>query len=361
MAEELPGLSDDTVELLRRLSAHANAQATSEAEVVSLADALRYPAPLPGIGDNAAAEPELRGAGACLSQLTAKEVVLLQEIAGPGSVATKDCRALNPALVKISYERELARKEAMRRRHLEWLQLASCLDHESLRVGAYPAHAQRFLFKAAERMAYHFPWVDFRLEVQHNRPRVDMFRGSIQDGFDAGNFDYMMIPRERGPVRISSVYTYTFRVMGSPSKLHELRDSNGLVHVSRLRGERLILSGAGTSSRRRLTELFAKEGMDINAGPAPLEELDPDSMRARAESGEGIAVLSDEYTAVGGAAPGFPRLAFGPDRARPVIYRVEMGLLGQRNARMPRHRAFEFIVHELMAEEKERDRAAAQS
>jgi hypothetical protein len=353
VADQLPGLTDDEIELLRRLSSDAR----------SLAEALTRPRALASIDTEADAKPNIDMTARELSHLMAKEVRLLQDDEeSHEAFATNNCLALNPALLKIARDRDLARARATRQRRLEWLQLASCLDKEKLRIGAYPAHAERFLESTVDLMSKRFPWVDCRLEIERRRARVDRFRGYVQDDFDSGRYDFIMVPRERGPVRLRTVYAYSFRVIGAPAKMDELIGKNNIIRAQKLRGEKLIIAPAETSSRRRLRDLFLQEGIDIEVGSIELlEETEPISMRDRAEHGEGLALVSDEYAAIGGRMPAYPCLALGRDDEHATIHKVEMGLLRQRSARMPRHQAFDFVVEELISAEKERDRAAAQN
>lgn len=361
MADSLPGLSDEEVELLRRLSMSPDAQHSPAAEPRSLTDALRSPRALDGISSKALAQPTINKAARELSRLADRQVALLRAQGKRGTFATGACQALNPALERIIQEREQARAEAIRQRQLEWLQLSSCLDKSPLRVGAYQAHAERFLGSAGQLMYHYFHWLDFTIEVEENRRRADRTRGVLRDRFDDGAYDFMLVPRASEPVHLETVYSYSFRIVGNTDKLATLKNSHGVIHVRQLKGERLLVAPAGSSSRSRLRELFLDAGVDMEAGTVDLiEERNPSSMRIRAESGQGLAIISDEYTAVGGSRLDFPCLGLGDDPDHPVIHRVEMGLLRQPDANRPRHRAFDFVVEELVAREKARERAAAQ-
>jgi hypothetical protein len=355
--EHSPGLTDDEIELLRRLSAPSPEAVKAESR--SLTDALRSPLPLDGMSSKALAQPTINRTSRELARLTENQVVLLRTKGRRGTFATDSCQALNPALVKIAHEREAAKAEAARRRKLEWLQLASCLDKAPLRIGAYPAHAERFLASAGRLMFEYFHWVDFRIDVEENRTRTDQSRGVLRERFDAGEYDFMLVPRLNEPVHLDTVYSYSFRVVGAAERLREL-DSNGVIHYQRLRGQKLLVAPAGTSSRRRLRELLMDAGIDIEDGSVGLiEDSSPSSMRIRAETGQGLAIISDEYTAVGSSRRNFPYLALGNDD-HPTIHRVEMGLLRQPSANKPRHKAFDFVVQELIAREQACERAAAQ-
>ena len=89
-----------------------------------------------------------------------------------------------------------------------------------------------------------------------------------------------------------------------------------------------------------------------------LEEENPVVMRLRAETGQGIAVMSDEYSVIGGSGLDFPYLVRGAAAER---CQVEMGLLKSPRAGEPRHHAFDFVVQRLVEQEAEHDRAAAQA
>jgi hypothetical protein len=361
VADLLPELSDEEVELLRRLSMPPDTQQSLCAEPRSLTDALRSPRPLGGINSKALARPPINKTARELSRLMESQVTLLRAQGKRGTFATDSCQALNPALEKIIQERDRVRAEAMRRRRLEWLQLSSCLDKAPLRVGAYQAHAERFLGSAGQLMYQFFDWLDFSIDVEENRKRTDRSRGVLRDRFDDGAYDFMLVPRASEPVHLETVYSYSFRIVGNADKLNSLKNGQRVIHVRQLQGERLLVAPSGSSSRRRLRELLLDAGVDIEDGSVDLiEEVNPSSMRIRAESGQALAIISDEYTAVGGSRLDFPCLALGDDADHLSIHRVEMGLLRQPDANMPRHRAFDFVIEELIAREKACERAAAQ-
>lgn len=363
MSERLPGLTDNEIELLRRLSGVSAKSKSSTPETTSLTDAIRYPVPLDGLNSRALAQPTINRAAYELTRLTGNPVDLVRAKNRTGTFATAECQALEEGLLKIAHERERLRKEAEHRRELEWHQLATCLDKGPLRIGAYQSHAERFLAAAGQRTTEYFPWLDLRLDVEENRVRDEGSRGVIRSHFDAGGYDFILVPRESEPKKhLEVMYTYSFRVVGASARLAELRDADGVIQVERLRGQRLIVAPAGTSSRRRLHDLLQDAGVDIGDGSVKLiEEKSPSSMRIRAEIGQGLAIISDEYNAVGGSARGFPRLGLGHEyNGLPKFHMVEMGLLRQRDTTKPRHQAFEFVVHELVEQEKKRERSAAQ-
>jgi hypothetical protein len=283
-----------------------------------------------------------------------REVTLLRAKGRLGTFATEDCQALGPALQKIADARAVLRAEAERRRELEWLQLATCLDKAPLKIGAYQSHAERFMGSAAQLMAEYFPWVNCILDIEANRIRVDGTRGVIRDRFDLGEYDFMLVPQASEPgMHPVAMYSYSFRVVGSMAELSSIKDKDSnTVEVGRLRGHTLIVAPRGTSSRRRLRGLLKDSGVDIDDGSVTLiQEQNPSSMRIRAEIGQGLAIISDEYSAIGGSVRRFPYLG---------DHKVAMGLLRQRWTTAPRHRAFDFVVSELAEHETQRPRAAAQ-
>jgi hypothetical protein len=351
MSDEAPELSDLEIELLHRLAGTS-----------TFTDALRHPKPLAGMSTKALAKPTVNKAVRQLSQLTGDTVQLLKPAGRRGTFATPACHALAPALAAIARDREAARAAALRKRQLEWLQLASCLDKEPLRIGAYQAHAERFLATAGQLMVHYFPWIDSEIFIEENRERSDNSRGIVRDRFDSGHYDVMLVPRDSEKIHLEFVYAYSFRVIGTPEKLFELRDKHGIIDRRKLRGEKLIVSPAGSSSRQRLRELMLDAGIDIEANADELiVERNPNTMRTRALTGQGLAIMSDEYMAIGASTTEFPYLGLGPgDEDHQEVHRVEMGLLRQPWADKPRHQAFYFVIQELVALEKVRARDAAQ-
>lgn len=362
MSDRLPEFTDDEIELLGRLASTSKDQLSPVPGAASLTDAIRFPMPLPGLTTKALARPTIDRTARALSDLTEHEVTLLRAKGRLGTFATSDCQALAPALQKIAAVREAIKSQAARRARLEWLQLSTCLDKGALIVGAYQSHAERFLASAGRLITEYFPWIDFHLDVEENRVRSNNSRGVVRERFNNGKCDFMLVPQASEEGHLTVVYTYSFRVVGTAAKLAVLSEEGlDVIQVARLRGEKLIVAPAGTSSRRRLRELFQDAGVDVEDDSVKLvEEKNPSSMRIRAETGEGLAIISDEYTAVGGSSRKFPRLALGNDDGRPIIHRVEMGLLRQPWAVMPRHTAFDFVVEELVAREAVRERTAAQ-
>jgi len=360
---QIPELSDDELELLRRLAEAPGADGLPGTGT-SFTEALRNPKPLDGMSTKALARPTINKAARELGQLTGTDVTLLQPDGRRGTFATSECHALSCALAAVARERERVRVEAMRRRQLEWLQLASCLDNKPLRIGSYQAHAERFLAMAGELMAQYFPWIDFRIVVEKNRQRSEHSRGVIRESFDEGRYDAMLVPRDSEKRHLDVVYSYSFRVVGATERLRELKDKYGVIDVidiHKLCGEKLLVGPSSSSSRQRVRALFRDAGVDIEDGSVELiEDANPSSLRIRAQTGEGLAIMSDEYTAVGGSRRDFPYLGLGlMDNERPRVHVVEMGLLTQAGADKPRHKAFNFVIEELVAREKVHARAAA--
>jgi len=293
-----------------------------------------------------------------LTELTGSPVNLLDPRGRTGTFATADSRALLRGLTKIREEREAASEETDRRLKLEWLRLSSCLDPEPLRIGAYQAHAERFMASAVQLMIEYFPWLDCTLEIEPSRGRSDKYTGQLQRRFASGDFDFILVPRESTQRHLKPVYTYSFRVIGHPSVLANLRVDGESIHISRLPGHRLIVGSEGSSSRQRLADLLMDAGITMTEQFELIEENNPNVMRIRAETGQGLAVMSDEYSAVGGSRMEFPYLVHGAKRKH---CQVDMGLLREESADFPRQQAFAFVVEQLLLRERGRERAAAQA
>lgn len=360
MSDETPELSDVELELLRRLVGTAVGPEPTQGQR-SLAAALRIPPPLESIGTESSAHEAFKVTSRQLARMTGKSLTLLRAQGDQGSFPTEDCLALRPALMAILSEREAARAAERRRRRLEWLQLASSLDSTPLRIGAYQAHAERFLVKATELMADYFPWLDAELMVEGNRQRFSQARGVVREKFRSGLYDLMLVPKDSERKTLSYVYTYSFRVVGTAETLARLQDTHGVVNIHKLRGERLLVAPRETSSRQRVHALFLAVDTDIDDGSMELiEEGNPNSMRMRAETGQGLAIISDEYATIGGSKRDFPYLGVSrPGDKHQEIHQVEMGLLRQPWANKPRHKAFDFVIEELVTREKTDPRAAA--
>lgn len=363
MSDGFPEFTDDEIELLRRLSGTQARSRPPVPRAVSLLEAVRSPTVLIGLDTRHLARRTVDRAAHALTRLMTREVALLRAKGKLGTFATEDCRALGPALMKIASARAALRAEAARRRELESLQLATCLDKKQLKTGAYQSHAERFMGSVAQLMAGYFPWLDCVLDIEENRVRADGTRGLIRDRFDSQMYDYMLVPRMSEPgMYLEEMYSYSFRVVGSLGDLNPLRDGDStIIRVGKLQGHNLIVAPGGTSSRRRLHDLLQDAGVDIDDGSVTLiEERNPSSMRIRAEIGQGLAIISDEYSAIGGSARDFPRLGVHREGQPAEAHEVTMGLLRQPWTTAPRHRAFDFVVRELAAREKQRPRAAAQ-
>jgi hypothetical protein len=346
---EAPVFSDLQIELLRRL-----------AEGHALTEALDEPEPLPGV-TMATAKPAVEKATNDLGRFMGATVPLVKAKGRTGTFATAECQELAPALTSIADNRDATKETERRQRELEALQLATCLDKEPLKIGTYPAHAERFLATAAQLMADYFPWVESRIIVVHNRARFNKAQGEVRIKYNNREFDAMLVPRDSEQGHLDYVYTYSFRVVGSRQKTQELRDEHNVIDRFKLKDEQLLVGPKDSSSRRRLRQLLLDIDIDIESNPdALIEDDDPSSMRMRAETGEGLAVMSDEYKTVGTCRKDFPYLGLGQVDGHQEIHKVEMGLLMGGGNDEPRHRAFRFVVRELVTLEHVRARAAVQ-
>jgi DNA-binding transcriptional LysR family regulator len=349
MFDRVPEVSDEIVELLRNLS-----ELPPDSAKLSRALASEKPAPL----NFTNAQQAISRLSRELEKRAGNPVNLLETRGRTGTFATPDCRALLPALIKIREEREAAREEDERQWKLEWLRLSSCLENKPLKIGAYQAHAERFMASAVKLMIEYFPWLDCTLEIEPSRGRNGRYAGQLQRRFGSGEFDFILIPRESAERNLKQVYTYSFRVVGHPFVLAKLRAGQDSVHISRLHGHPLIVASEGSSSRQRLDSLLQDAGFTMTKQFELTEENNPNVMRIRAETGQGLAVMSDEYSAVGGSRMDFPKLVRGTGHGP---YEVDMGLLRKESDDRPRHRAFNFVVDQLLARERRRERAAAQA
>ena len=358
MPDELPVLNDETIELLSLLADASDRP--DESQGAKITEVFRH---LPeSLNSQAAAKRALTDIAKVLAGLTGRTVGLFESHSRRGTFATHECRALYPALEAIARDREDARDAARRKRRLEWLQLATSLDRKPLRIGAYQAHAERFLATAVQRMVGYFPWLDCSLELEEHRERDDHARGVVRQMFDEGKYDFMLVPQAT-ETRVRFVYEYSFRVLGTNARLSQLSDDDGIIDRRKLRGERLIVPPTTTSSRQRVEELLQDVDVDLERDLAGLiEEQNPCIMRLRAVTGQGLAIMSDEYTIVGGSSRDFPYLGLGPgDDRRQRKHKVDMGLLRHRGVNEPRHQAFDFVIQDLVElENSSRTRAAAQ-
>jgi hypothetical protein len=345
-------IDDETIQILAQLAEISAAPA-------KLTDALRKCSPVTAPNSVRNAQQSIARLSRELAGFVGSEICLLDTREKQGSFATGACRALQPALTEILRDRQAALERDRLTVQLEWLRLSTCLDGAPLRIGAYQAHAERFLAAALNLLITNFPWLDCRLHIEEARARTDRYTGRLKERFDDGEFDYILVPRESEKSHLQRVYTYSFRVVGHPDRLDQLRTGNNTVNVRDITGMPLIVAPEGASSRRRLHDIFLDEGIDIDADAVSvLEEENPVVMRMRAETGQGIAVMSDEYSVIGGSRMGFPYLVRGAPAER---CQVEMGLLKSPRADEPRHHAFDFVVQQLVEQEAEHDRAAAQA
>jgi hypothetical protein len=349
MSDRVPGIGDDIIELLHSLS-----ELPPDSAKLSRVLASKKYAPL----NFANAQQAVSSLSRELEERVGNPVNLLETRGRTGTFATAGCRALLPALTSIQKEREAAKKEDQLRWRLEWLRLSLCLDQQPLRIGAYQAHAERFMASAVKLMIEYFPWLDCTLEIEPSRGRSGKYAGELQLRFESEEFDFILVPRESTERNLKPIYTYSFRVIGHPSVLTELRADRDSIHISRLPGHRLIVASDGSSSRRRLDGLLQDAGFTLKGQFELIEENNPNVMRIRAETGQGLAIMSDEYSAVGGSGMEFPRLVRGTGHGP---CEVDMGLLRQESADGPRHQAFDFVIDQLLVRERKRERAAAQA
>lgn len=349
MSDRVPGVSDQTIELLHNLS-----ELPPDSAKLSRALASKKYAPL----NFANAQQAISRLSRELQKRIGNPVSLLETRGRAGTFATADCRALLPALIRIQEEREAAREEDELRWKLNWLRLSSCLDREPLRIGAYQAHAERFMASAVKLMIEYFPWLDCTLEIEPSRGRNGKYTGQLQRRFASGEFDFILVPRESTERNLKPVYTYSFRVIGHPFVLTELRTGQDSIHISRLLGHRLIVASEGSSSRQRLDGLLQDAGVTMTEQFELIEENNPNVMRIRAETGQGLAIMSDEYSAIGSSRMEFPKLVRGAGHGP---CEVDMGLLRKESDDSPRRLAFDFVIEQLLARERKRERAAAQS
>jgi hypothetical protein len=351
MTENAQRIADEMIEVLSRL-------AQMSASSAKLTDAVRSRDPASPLSARNAQQAIAR-LSRDLAELTGSAVGLLDPRGKQGSFATDSCRALQPALAKILDERRVAQDHDLQVARLEWLRLSTCLDRAALRIGAYQSHAERFIACAMNLLVTDFPWLDCQLHIEEDRGRTDGYAGRLRELFDTKKIDFMLVPRESERSHLQKVYTYSFRVIGHSSRLDQLRTGDNCVNVYDITGTPLILAPEGTSSRRRLQGIFLDAGIDMTSDfPTIAEEGNPAVMRMRAETGQGIAIMSDEYSTVGGSTLNFPYLARGGDSDP---YQVEMGLLRHPQSTEPRHKAFDFVLQSLIKREETRKRAAAQA
>jgi hypothetical protein len=362
MPDEVPLVDDDVIKLLSLLANSADGT-DGQGRGGKLTDILKHPDRPARLNTQALAKPEITRVANTLTRLIGGRVELLQPDGRLGTFATPECLALCQALQVIAQERHNTKEAARRQRRLEWLQLATCLDPDPLRIGAYQAHAERFLATAGQLMVRYFPWVRCTVSVEENRLRHESIaHGVVRQKFDNREYDFMLVPRDSERAHTDFVYEYSFRVVGTAEKLSQLRDSDGVIDRSKLRGETLIVAPDGSSSRQRVRELLLDADIDIEQGAVELvEERNPATMRLHAVSGQGLAIMSDEYTIVGASNMDFPYLGLGTDGEKHERkHKVQMGLLRHKDADKPRHQAFDFVIQELVALEGKRPRAAAQ-
>jgi hypothetical protein len=291
--------------------------------------------------------------------------VKLYEVRGRARRPTDAALDLLPVVSELLEARRRERRQQDRLARLEDLKLATRHDRDRpLRIGAYPAHVERLLGRAGERMRELFPDVMWRQSTCSNRQRRPDGTGELRSLFDRGEFDFMLAPSDDTTGDV--IYKYSLRVVADQKTIKRLSEGEtaNTIHISRLReADSLVMPPANMSSRLRLARHLLEHGMDLDDGSWDIVEEDqPATMVARATAGEGVAVMSDEYNCVGSHLIDFPLLRLGCiEDALPETYVVPMILVAGPEANAACHNAFRFVVDDLIEMEREQPRAAAQT
>jgi hypothetical protein len=291
--------------------------------------------------DVAAERQQLRALGRYLAPDTeSREPIELHGKPGRrGTFATPEAIRMAQAvrLIRRSRERELAR-----RRELEDIQLVSAVDQRVLRIGGRQSHYERFLGVLVGRLHTHFPWIRLELRLVPgdgtDRDLGRLFRSEPPE------IDYLLVEDDHP----ETCYEYTLRVVGTAQELARLGGREGRpadcpAHL--LDGEPLLAAPPGHASRDRLDRILRRNGV---APARVVEEPSPLMRYVRALAGEGFAVMSDEYSAVGRAGAAFPHLLDSGHRATQTVR-----LLGREELRGGVHTALQWEVAQLRAEEAE--------
>jgi hypothetical protein len=291
--------------------------------------------------DVAAERQQLRALGRYLAADTesGEPVDLHGKPGRRGTFATPEAMRMAEAVRLIRRNRE---REWARRRELEDIQLVSAVDQRVLRIGGRQSHYERFLGRLAGRLHEHFPWV--RLELTLAPGDAADGDGALARQHEAGAIDYLLVEDDLP----GTCYEYTLRVVGTARELARLGGQEtppADVAAQRLTGETLVAAPAGHASRERLERILRRNGV---VPARVLEEPSPLMRHVRALAGEGLAVLSDEYSAVGRAEGAFPHLLDAGHRAtRPVRLQGRDELSGGV------HTALQWEVAQLRTEEAE--------
>jgi len=209
-------------------------------------------------------------------------------------------------------------------------------------------------------MQSEFSWVTVQVTMYANRRREPGAMGELQRCFklppeDPEAIDYMLVPADAG-VGVESLrcYKYKLRVVGPRHLLKGSTSTNtGSFPITELRDKKLVAAPQQFSSRDRVDSLLKK----YDVKPAMIfEEENPLLLRTRAMAGEALAVLSDEYSDIGGAQPAYPPLAHGNDNEQ---YVVEMHLSRREGLNHGVHAAFSHVVDHLAQQETTGQRPAA--
>jgi hypothetical protein len=274
-----------------------------------------------------------------------------------GTRPTEETRNLREAAELI---RDRRKTETRYRRLLEEVQLASSLDRSrAIRIGGYQAHYERFLGRLVAELHIDFPWIRTEVQLYTSRAREnekgEPVRGGLAHAFATGAIDYMLRPSE-SRVHIGgrgTVYSYQLHVVATEERLIPARAaqrSGGRFgfHIKALDGEVLLAAPKNYSSRIRIEGMMERHGVS----PKKIIPIDnPLMLRVRALGGEGYAILSDEYSDIGGARERFPALLLDHqhDQARP--YSVEMEMQKQAGLEGGVHAALDMVVSRLSSED----------
>lgn len=262
-----------------------------------------------------------------------------------GTFPTSDTDRVAVAAQRILTERS---RVAAERRALEWIQLASSIDNRSLRIGGYQAHYERFLGRLLQDLRDLFPWVQTELAFESSRKRGDPDVRTLADRYEAGDIDYMLVPEDKNHPHSAldrpACYEYSLRVVAA-----DLRgQASELFPIEQLRGRTLIAAPQGYSSRDRLDALLTEHRVEVEG---VIDDPNPLMVRVRALAGDAIAVLPDEYSVIGQASSGYPKLGVGG-----VPHRVRMRLVQRPGLEGGVHAALRFAVDRLCAAERRQER-----
>ncbi len=264
--------------------------------------------------------------------------------------STEACHTLVEAVEHVQRIRREHEREEEDRRKLEWLQLASILDRlpdgqrRPVRIGAYQAHVERFWGRVVQELQAQFPWLLVETTMYPNRKREQGMKGELARAFEDHKVDYMLAPEDTKPPETTEsgrrCYCYSLCVVGSPAVLNEMKGQHRWVEIEAFQGRTLIAAPKGYSSRDRFDGFLRERSVQVQG---VIEDTSPLMLRVRALGGAGVAVLSDEYKAIGGAEHRYPALWIN---AR--THRVDMYLWSHTGQNKGVHQAFDFVVDQLI-------------